>query len=426
MIAPSSSQVREESHSGTSNARRRVFSSRSRRALVTFSADATRLAAVDEHQMITVWDLQTGKPLAELPASEGDGLRLALSADGRALAAGRDRVVVWDLGDVGRQPVNALEKVAVISLAFSTDGETLAIGSVDQGIVQWDYRRRRQRWPLQSPRNGARSLAFSPDGTVLVVDGGLGAVWLLRPSRQHEQILQRKVDVELLAEGSAHDGRMLALKRGTGYVLWDSSGTRQPIALADLPEQQIAIRLSPRGNVLAVLDEQRRIRLWNTDTGKPIWDIATPVSSLERIDVSSEGDLVAAVSSDGDVVVADSRTGSTWSASAAATDLARSIAFSSDGRRLASGGLEGAIHVWDAQRRTRLFTLQNSTTNVLALAFSSDGHVWPQAIGAASSCGTWARKPSGGRCAARDWPSPTLRFHRTACCSSRAAWTDRP
>jgi WD40 repeat protein len=394
--------------------------------LVTFSADATRLAAVDEHQMITVWDLQTGKPLAELPASEGDGLRLALSADGRALAAGRDRVVVWDLGDVGRQPVNALEKVAVISLAFSTDGETLAIGSVDQGIVQWDYRRRRQRWPLQSPRNGARSLAFSPDGTVLVVDGGLGAVWLLRPSRQHEQILQRKVDVELLAEGSAHDGRMLALKRGTGYVLWDSSGTRQPIALADLPEQQIAIRLSPRGNVLAVLDEQRRIRLWNTDTGKPIRDIATPVSSLERIDVSSEGDLVAAVSSDGDVVVADSRTGSTWSASAAATDFARSIAFSSDGRRLASGGLEGAIHVWDAQRRTRLFTLQNSTTNVLALAFSSDGHVWPQAIGAASSCGTWARKPSGGRCAARDWPSPTLRFHRTACCSSRAAWTDRP
>ena len=337
-----------------------------------FSPDGTRLAGADEKQVITVWDLETAMPIIELQGPEGEGIRLALSANGRTLAAGRDKIVVWDLDSQSATPVNELNQ-AVVSMAFSPDGETIAAGGLKGEIVQWDFRRRRQRWPLQGSKFGPRSLAFSPDGSLLASDGGLGAILLWQPSRQHEHILQRKLDVEIRAEDSAHDGRMFALKRGTGYVLWDPSGTRPPIAVMNLPDRQTAIAISSRGNVLAVLDADRAIRLWNTDTGQPIRQITTAGSTIERIDVDPAGTLVAGVGIDGDIMVSDSRTGATWSKGAEATGHARSVVFSPDGKRLASGGLEGAIHLWSAKGGEHLLTLQNGESNVLALAFSPDG-----------------------------------------------------
>ena len=60
--------------------------------------------------------------------------------------------------------------------------------------------------------------------------------------------------MEIIGEGSAADGRMVALKRGQGYVLWDPSGARQPVELVDFPHQQSAIKFSSHGKLLAVLD----------------------------------------------------------------------------------------------------------------------------------------------------------------------------
>ncbi len=222
-------------------------------------------------------------------------------------------------------------------------------------------------------RYGPRSLAFSPDGNLLASDGGLGTIMLWQPSRQLEHILQRKLDVEIRAVASAHDGRMFALKRGTGHMLWDPSGKQPPIAIVDVPDRQQAIEISPRGNVLAVLDGDGAIRLWNTDTGQPIRHITKTGSTIERIDVNPAGTLVAGVGIDGDIVVADAQTGAAWSKGADATGHARSVAFSPDGERLASGGLEGAIHLWSAKDGAHRLTLQNGESNVLALAFSLDG-----------------------------------------------------
>ena len=339
-----------------------------------FSPDGTRLAAADEQQKITVWNLETGAPVIELLGpTGGGGAVLAFSPNGRTLAAGRNAVKVWDLDSGSAQPVNELEKVAVMSLAFSADGNTLACGSHNGDVLQWDFRQRRQRWPLKATPYGSRSLAFSPDGRLLAADGGLGALWLWQLSRQHEHILRRQLDVEIQAEASAHDGRMFALKRGTGQVIWDPAGSRSPTPVVDLPDRRTAVEVSPRGNVMAVLDTERRIRLWSTDTGQPLQAIAAAPSSIQRIAISPTGALVAAVGLDGDIAVSNTGTGARWSKSAADAGFAVSTAFSADGRRLATGGLEGTIHVWGADRGEPLLTLQNRDANVLALAFSPDG-----------------------------------------------------
>ena len=60
------------------------------------------------------------------------------------------------------------------------------------------------------------------------------------------------------------------------------------------------------------------------------------------------------------------------------------VAYNSDGSRLATGGWDQTIKVWDTQTNKALFTIKAHTGTVTALAFSPDG----QFIASGSTDGT--------------------------------------
>jgi hypothetical protein len=135
---------------------------------VAISSDG-RLVATASHDSspwIRVWDANSGRPIKDLDAGYASA-QVAISPDGRWLAAGGDAVHLWDVrnwrevgrfGSGGRVPVAFSPDSRI--LAFEAGLGVIALANVETGleIIRLEH-------PEQAP---AKALAFAPDGRKLV------------------------------------------------------------------------------------------------------------------------------------------------------------------------------------------------------------------------------------------------------------------
>ena len=89
--------------------------------------------------------------------------------------------------------------------------------------------------------------------------------------------------------------------------------------------------------------------------------------------LASVGGLLA-VHPDREVKVWDAQTGQEVLSLRGHVGGLRSVAFSPDGRRLASAGLDQTVKLWDAATGQEVLTLRGHIDNVFCVAFSPDGH----------------------------------------------------
>ena len=64
-----------------------------------------------------------------------------------------------------------------------------------------------------------------------------------------------------------------------------------------------------------------------------------------------------------------------WPRSTGHSDSVWQVAFSPDGRRLATSSSDGTVAVWDVATGSRLYSLTGHTTDVQGLSFSPDGEI---------------------------------------------------
>ena len=153
---------------------------------VAFSADG-RYVATGSRDRARVWDVETRRLLADLPASSAvDAPSVAFSPAGTRLAvASTDNAArVWAWRDEKEPIATLLHSDEVTSAGFSRDGDLIVTSSTDGAARVWDWRatasppvvlRAAQPFPVL----GA---AFSPEGLV-VVAGADGAARIYRPAQ---------------------------------------------------------------------------------------------------------------------------------------------------------------------------------------------------------------------------------------------------
>ncbi len=145
---------------------------------LVFSPDGKMLASAPIFtNRIQLWDLATGKPVAELSGHRAAIVRLRFTPDGKTLASGSiDHTIrIWDL--TKRKEIRQIPIPWNGSFALSPDGRTLAASNDDQCLHLWDVTSGQDVRTLRvegeaAPPHGhmPTPLAFSPDGKTLVED----------------------------------------------------------------------------------------------------------------------------------------------------------------------------------------------------------------------------------------------------------------
>ncbi len=191
-----------------------------------FSPDGQILASSGGYQSVRLWSVRDGQLVRAIKLGDQDELptHLVFSPDGHYLAGSGDEyrdqhtvshtsVEVWDV--TNGQQVRFLDSMGS-AIAFAPNGFQLVSGRGDGKVFLYDLRTGQTAWTA-TVGNAVQAVAFSPDGSLLAVDGG-GTVQIL--DAQHGDFLYALPSVS--GAGTVRfspDGKILAVGCSDGTVL---------------------------------------------------------------------------------------------------------------------------------------------------------------------------------------------------------------
>jgi len=297
-----------------------------------FSEDGKRLATGGFGTPTILWETDTLKQLVKMSGRTNMAYEVAFSADGTRLSSGgRTR---WDLRTGRGSRLTAAPSDGVFG-APSPDGKLLATFTMNSNvltILEVPSGRQLQRLAPASGGGVINRINFSPDGTILLATYG--------PDPAQQQT------TSIMSPGSNEN----QLK------IWDVKTGRELRSIALGLGGASKLGFSSDGRTLATLGALGQISLWDTESGRRIRDLTSSslgsLGALGNPGVMPPGSISPGAimtgsmkpGSPGSIVMADMGAMMTnmMGAMSAGTmgQTVTSVAFSPDGRTLATGGVE--------------------------------------------------------------------------------------
>lgn len=314
---------------------------------LVYDPPGQRLASAARDGMVRIWDVATQRLLTEVLTDVGPVDSLAWSRDGQRLAAsGRRGVVLWSASETKPPRRISDHSLQTSTLAFGDD--VLATGEADGAIVLRDSHTGTIRSRLTGLQKAITRIAFAADGVQLVASaqGGALAWWNSKTGKELGTLPQPDQSFSLICLDPA--GRY-ALTRGLELRVWD---LKTQTVLARLHNLECTSACFRRSNSAFYLGTNQgsivcctTAEIEATRAGARLHDATDPV----RFDPVT-------------IVVPGGHTDGIWG-----------MAASPDGRWLVTGCHDQSVKLWQTDPPRLVRTWVPTKHLIWSIAFSTDG-----------------------------------------------------
>ena len=358
---------------------------------------------------IDVSDADTGRAVGHVPGSAW----VAFSPDGTQLAAGSPGgAALWETTGWARVHELSGHGRGTLSGAYSPDGSRLVTSSLDRTVRTWDPRTGRpvgEPWTRQLP---VTQVAYSPDGTV-VLEAHSTAVWFadsttgasVAPAAESARRPLLTVGPRQVAMAGPHHEVLVGTPRGAigltfrGHAfaitalafnregkrlasagldrtirIWDATRDLEVSTLPTLADPW-GVAASPTGRRLALSSRplgspaEHTVAVFEMSTGER----AFTVPGCGGVAYSPDGRWLATGRRGGGVAIWDAATGAVLRAIPLANGPAMRVVFTLDSRRLFAADAAGAVRVWETAAWGEPTVLPTGVGTIAGLDVSPDG-----------------------------------------------------
>lgn len=337
-----------------------------------FTVDGMAVAAAVDSESengrygVVLYDRVTGELTGTFGGHDEPIGHLDYSRDGKYLASCSNETVVDEVLSRRRTRLIGSENDLVDRAILSPDGTLLASAHhVPYVVCVWDWRARREVWRTPIYQHWAESLAFSPDGSLLVIefDGGV-TVWNARTGalvrEWDREAVRAPFDSWKLVASVAFsaDGRRVLVVGDQCITEYDveTGGVKRQVRLTPGRHVMSLFASTLGGELWAIGTSGKRVRaieIWDAQKGERLRELTGHTDDVRSLHFSNDGKSLVSSSDDHTIRVWDVATGKSSFVELGHQHIVRDISFIDDDT-LVSVGNDGKCRVWDARTAREL------------------------------------------------------------------------